>query len=215
MNCFDVVVPWSRAAIVLGKEWGGEEKVDYYARTDKKSKEKIRQDRRMGNLGEAAVRIHMQSYGYDCPELSLDTASRYGEWQDDVKVKCPCVIVTPAGQTVRVEDDISVKSQTQVQAQRYHTSWMIQRQTPDRPGDPLLQQPDAQILIMGVVILSYEPGQNIHTKIYPFFWPDVYKYLKDPALPSLKGKKFVWYLSHMKDLVVPLIKPVYNHVAIV
>ena len=202
-------IPWSRAKIIREKYWGGEEKMQYYARTDGKPADIAGKNRETGNLGEAAARIMFQSLGYDSPELSLDTDSMYGEWNDDIKVLQPCYIVTSSGKRYRVKEDISVKAQTAYSANRYGTSWMLQRQTPDRPKDPLLNDPNSHSLIIGVVIHDYKHGENIRASVYPFFWPEIYPNLEHPKKPEYRGKKCVWYLDKTRHLVVPCIEPVF------
>jgi len=101
---------------------------------------------------------------------------------------------------------IGIKTQTTESAARWGESYMYQRKTPTRSGDPLLKGPSnhliATVLVKPPANLNSDEGWEMRRPKF-FLWADVFSQLKDPRVKRLIGEKYVFYMNDIKYLELP------------
>ena len=144
----------------------------------------------------------LDRFKYPLKDLSLKTLE-HGKWDDDVWSKGVLILEHPTRGDIVVGKHISVKSQFTSQSDSVGgLSWMWQLKVSGgwkpRHEDPMLSKPSLNAAVCGVQVDDYN---NHKCYIYPFYWPDIFPFLTEPARSHLLGKKRVIYWRDVQDFV--------------
>lgn len=192
--------------------------------SDGRSVELIVKDVITGMVGEWGAFHYMKHCGVVCEKPDCSVLKRDSSiWSKDLLALSPFRIITSSKEIVLVDTSITCKAQLLSMTNKIHEdlpSWTFQKETSNRHGDPMLNDPKCNKLLIALWINDrfegsnvccrylkplYDKGFRFRPKVFCFWWPQVWKYLKNPKNPNLIGKKKCLYLNDIKHLQVNVI----------
>ncbi len=192
------------------------QKMQLISYSDGRPVSKIIRDAVTGMTGEWGSYLYVSGHDILCERPQCGVMRRDAEiWNKDLMASEPFRIYRADGKSHVVDQSISCKAQLMSQAQRLGASWTFQRETSDRHGDPMLDDPSCnKVLVVSLVDdffndreVSFSYLDKAHEKgfcwqlhVTCFWWPDVFPYLSLPKRSDLRDKKKCLYLKDIQHL---------------
>lgn len=193
-----------------------EAKMQLIATSDGRPVKKIIKDAATGMAGEWGSYLYISGCGVLCKKPECGVMQRdAGIWNKDLMALEPFLINRADGKLQTVDQYISCKAQLMSQACSLGASWTFQRKTLDRHGDPMLEDPFFNKLLVVCLVddsfngkkvsfshlkKAHEMGFHWRLHVACFWWPDVFAYLAPPKKVDLKNKKKCLYFKDIQHL---------------